>query len=56
MLLSRDELYLDGVVFNLLAGEMVINFEVFGFFMENWIVAEFNAALVVTEYVGRLVV
>lgn len=56
LLLSRNEFYLDCVIFNLLTGEMIINFEVLGFFMEDWVVAKFNATLIVAENVGRLVV
>jgi hypothetical protein len=46
----------DGVVFRLLASEVVVNLEVFGFFVKDWVVTEFNVALVITVDVGRPII
>ena len=54
--MSRDKIHLNGVVLNLLTGEMIINFKMLGFFMENWVIAEFDATLIVTKDLSRLVV
>lgn len=56
MFLSGDIFNLDCVIFNLLTGEVIIDFEVLGSFMEDWIVAKFNATLIVAEDVSRFVV
>ena len=56
LLLSGDDLHFDSVIFNLLTSKMIIDLEVLGFFMKDWIVAEFNATLIVAEDMGRLVV
>lgn len=56
MLSGRNEFNPDRVVFNLLTSKMVINFKMFGLLMKDRIVAKFNATLIVTKEVGRLVI
>ena len=56
LFLRWNELHFDSVIFYLLTSKVVINLKVFGFFMKNWIVTEFDVALVVAKKMGRLVV
>lgn len=48
LFLGRNEFDFDGVVFDLLASEMVVNLKMFGFFVKDWVVAKFDVALVIT--------
>jgi hypothetical protein len=52
--MDKNKVYLDGSVCYLLACEVPVHFEVFGFIMKNWIFADFNTALVVTLDSGGL--
>ena len=54
LLLRGNEFYLDDVVFDLLLSEVKIYFEMFGLFMEHWIIAQFDATLIVAVEVCRL--
>lgn len=56
LFLRRDELYFDCVVFYFLTSKVIFNFKVFGFFMKDWIVAKFDATLIVAKKRSRLVV
>ena len=56
MLSGRNEFDPDRVVFYFLASKMVINFKMFGLLVKDRIVAKFDATLIVTKKVSRLVV
>ena len=56
LFLRGDELHSNCVVFYLLPCEMIINFEMFGSFMDDRVVAKFYATLIITEKRGRFVI
>lgn len=56
LFLRGDELNFDDVILHFLSNEVKINFKMFGFFMKHWIVAKFDAALIVALEMSRLVV
>ena len=56
LFLRGNKFHLNGVVFNLLTSEMVVYFEVFGFFMKYMIVTKFYATLIVAIKVSGLII
>lgn len=48
LFLRRNEFYFNSVVLYFLTGVVIVDFKVFGFFMENWVVTKFYTTLIVT--------
>lgn len=56
LICRRDELDPNCIVFNFLSSKMKINLKMLGLFMEDRVVAQFYATLIVTEQVSGFVV
>lgn len=56
LFLRGNEVDSNGIVFNFLTGEMIVNFEVLGFFVEYGVITKFNAALIVTVKISGLAI
>lgn len=56
LFLGGNQFDFDGVVFDLLPSEVVVNLKVFGFFVEHKIVTKFDVALIIAVDIGRFVV
>ena len=56
MLLGWNKFHFGGVVFDLLSCKVEVYLEMLGFFVEHWVVAKFDATLIVTVEMSRFVI